>query len=133
MGYSTEAEVRESKYTDSLNNIAGTGATGTAKITAAIKWADSWIDYYCNSKYTVPFSPVPDIINQWSISMAVCWLYEQSDVINAQVKDDCDLIMEELKLIRDGDGTIPGLSKNSEEVKYYTPFTESKFGTGVLK
>lgn len=133
MGYSTEAEVRESKYEDSLDNIAGTGVEGTAKIAAAILYADTQIDYFCNGKYTVPFSPVPDIINQWSICMAVCWLYNQSDVINEQVQKKCDAIMEELEKIRDGDGTIPGISKNSNEVEYYTPFTESKFGTGVLE
>lgn len=133
MGYSTEAEVRESKYADPLDNIAGTGAEGTAKIAAGIKYADAQIDYFSNGKYTVPFSPVPDIINQWSICVAVCWLYNQSDVINEQVQNKCDKIMEELEKIRDGEGTIPGLSKTSEEVKYYTPFTESKFGTGVLK
>jgi phage gp36-like protein len=133
MGYSTEAEVRESKYEDALSNVAGIGAEGTAKITAAILYADSQIDYYCNSKYTVPFSPVPDIIKQWSICIAVCWLYNQSDVINDQVQQKCDKIMEELEKIRDGDATIPDLSKNSNEVEYYTPFTESKFGTGVLE
>jgi len=133
MGYSTEAEVRESKYDTSLNNIAGTGEEGTAKIAAAIKYADGRIDYYCNSKYVVPFSPVPDYINGVSVILANLWLYRRSDVVNKAVKEAAEAVLEELKEIRDGDGTVPDLSSSSGDVEFYSPIEESKFGTGVLK
>lgn len=133
MSYSTEAEVRASKYTDSLNNIAGEGAVGTPFITEAIEYADGRIDFYCGNQYSVPFSPVPQYINNASVTLAVLWLYRRSDVKNKSVQEAADELIEELKMIQAGDAPVPGVDKSTDDVAYHTPFTESKFGTGVLE
>lgn len=132
MGYCTEEEVRESKYADSLDNIAGTGAVGTEIIEAAIKYADGRIDFYCSNQYSVPFSPVPDYINGASILLSVLWLYRRSDRKNISIEEAADELIEELKMIQEGTAQVPGVNKSTGDVSFYSPFQKSIFGNGVF-
>jgi phage gp36-like protein len=48
-------------------------------VDAAIAAADAEIDVYCSVRYTVPFDPVPAIINVSSIDIAIYNLYSRRD------------------------------------------------------
>ncbi|MBV6343462.1 DUF1320 domain-containing protein, partial [Candidatus Magnetobacterium casense] len=64
MPYSTLADIKKLIPEDSviqLTDDEGLGVTNQTRIDEAIAGADGEIDSYCGSRYTVPFSPVPDI------------------------------------------------------------------------
>lgn len=50
-----------------------------ARVNDAIAGADSEIDAYCSNKYSVPFVPVPAIINTISVNIAVYNLYSRRE------------------------------------------------------
>lgn len=51
-----------------------------ARIDEAIETADAEIDGYCASRYSVPFSPVPGVINKLSVELAIYYLYARRTV-----------------------------------------------------
>jgi len=54
-----------------LTDDARSGVINESRVAQAIASADAEIDGYCAARYTVPFSPVPPIINKCSVDIAV--------------------------------------------------------------
>lgn len=67
----SETEIKE--LTDDVNS----GAVENAVIARAIADADAVIDSFCMSRYTVPFSPVPDIIRSISVDISIFNLFKR--------------------------------------------------------
>lgn len=62
-----------------LTDDAAAGAVDDDKVAKAIADADATIDSYCQGRYTVPLSPVPDKVRQLSVDIAIYNLYSRRD------------------------------------------------------
>jgi phage gp36-like protein len=84
MAYSVKADIQK-EISDAeligLTDDAGTGAIVDAPIIAAIARADALIDSYAGKVETVPFTTVPDIIKQHSITIAIYFLFARRSVV----------------------------------------------------
>ena len=58
-----------------LTDDDGAGEVDDDKVTRAIADADSEIDSYCGTRYSVPFSTVPAVIRKCSVDIAIYNLY----------------------------------------------------------
>jgi phage gp36-like protein len=91
MGYCTKANI-VSLISEAtvilLTDDAGAGVVDDDKVSAAIADADATIDAYCQSRYTVPLSPVPAKVAQLSVDVAVYNLYSRSDLEMPEVRKD---------------------------------------------
>lgn len=58
-----------------LTDDNGLGVVDEAKVSVAIARADAVIDGYCAKRYGVPFSPVPALVRDLSVDMAIYHLY----------------------------------------------------------
>jgi phage gp36-like protein len=86
VSYSTKEEVREMLKDDALNSIIGDTfiedpeqreAKIAPIIEAAIGDADAEIDGYLAKRYSVPFGPVPKVLNKFSKDIAIYNLYSR--------------------------------------------------------
>lgn len=60
-----------------LTDDEGLGVVNQTRIDEAIAGADAEIDSYCGSRYTVPFTTVPDIVKKISVDIAIYNLYSR--------------------------------------------------------
>ncbi|MBI5410169.1 MAG: DUF1320 domain-containing protein [Nitrospirae bacterium] len=60
-----------------LTDDEDTGAVVTSRVDEAIAQADAEIDSHCRKKYSVPFSPIPDIVRKWSVDISIYNLYSR--------------------------------------------------------
>jgi len=60
-----------------LTDDENQGVVNQARVDEAIAQADAEIDSYCGSKYSVPFSTVPDIVKKISVDIAIYNLYSR--------------------------------------------------------
>ena len=73
-----------------LTDDAGVGAIDTDVVTRAIADADATIDSYCQARYSVPLSPVPEKIRQISVDIAIYNLYSRRDDVVPDIRKDRD-------------------------------------------
>jgi phage gp36-like protein len=71
-----------------LTDDAGAGAVDDNIVARAIADADATIDAYCQGRYTVPLSPVPDKIRQVSVDIAIYNLYSRRDDTAPETRKD---------------------------------------------
>ncbi|HHT9137382.1 MAG TPA: gp436 family protein [Candidatus Wunengus sp. YC60] len=60
-----------------LTDDEETGSVNTTRVNEAIAQADAEIDSYCARLYTIPFSPVPDLVRKFSVDMAIYHLFSR--------------------------------------------------------
>jgi len=60
-----------------LTDDAGAGEVDDDIVARAIADADATIDAYCQGRYTVPLSPVPEKVRQISVDIAIYNLYSR--------------------------------------------------------
>jgi phage gp36-like protein len=79
MSYSVKADILE--QLDEAELIRLTDPDGAAVdddvVARAIEDADATIDAYCQGRYTIPLSPVPDKIRQVSVDIAIYNLFSR--------------------------------------------------------
>ena len=81
MAYSTIDDIRALLPEDELLRLTddeGLGSVDTARVDAAIARADADIDSYCAARYSVPVSPVPQLLRNISVDLAVYDLYSRT-------------------------------------------------------
>ena len=111
MAYSTisdiKGQVAESELTV-LTDDSGTGIPVDSRITEAISRADAMIDYYCQAKYNVPFTTIPDVIKWLSVDLAVHFLYlrRRTDDMPEPIVKQHSMAMAKLKRIQSGEVKI---------------------------
>ena len=71
-----------------LTDDGGAGVVDTDKVDRAIEDADATIDAYCQERYTLPLSPVPDKIRAVSVDIAIYNLYSRRDDTVPDVRKD---------------------------------------------
>lgn len=80
MSYSTKADILEQLDETTLIQLTDdelAGWVNEARVTRAIASADVTIDSYCEKRFTVPFSPVPDKVRDLSVEIAIYYLYSR--------------------------------------------------------
>jgi len=110
MAYSTLADLINAipneeiaNLTDDVNGGTPAAATDGAKVTAAIADADGTIDFYCRSRYSVPFTGTIDpAIQRISVDLAICVLFNRRNGPPDNWVKRCDDAIAKLKEIRDG-------------------------------
>lgn len=83
-----------------LTDDEGTGAEIAARVSEAILKADTIIDSYCRGKHTLPFSPVPQFIEQLSVELAIYFLYKRRR-LNEMDEGVQTSYNEAMKMLRD--------------------------------
>ena len=118
MAYSVKEDITNLELTETelvqLTDDDKSGSVDDAKVTAAILKADSEIDDYCRGRYTVPFSPVPDVIKFLSATIAAYWLYRRRQKVSASMLDKYTKALAKLKAISNGDYSIDGVAEKTE-------------------
>ena len=95
MAYSTQAQLIAQLSTNVLVQLTDDdhlGAVVPSVVTACIAIADSEIDGFIDGRYLVPLSPVPTLVNSWSITLAKYHLFARRDRVS-------DMLLEERKAI----------------------------------
>ncbi len=91
MSYSLQADILDQLdevVLIELTDDAGAGVVDTDKVARAIEDADATIDAYCQERYTIPLSPVPDKIRSVSVDIAIYNLYSRRDDTVPDVRKD---------------------------------------------
>ena len=91
MAYCTIDDIRDQldeKKLVQLTDDNQTGAVDEDRVTKAVTDADATIDAYCQSRYTVPLTPVPAKINAVSVDLAVYNLYSRRDDTIPELRKD---------------------------------------------
>lgn len=136
MAYSSQTDIeyrlpgiRLAELTDDTTGIT----VNAAVITRAIADADSTIDSFARGKHDLPFSPVPDSVRRWSVSLAVLNLYKRRVDLQLPeaIKADTDLIMTELRAVRDGKILIDDEDSDANEANFYV--TRRKFSQPIFE
>lgn len=104
-------------------------------IDRAIADADSIIDMYCKKKYTVPFSPVPHAVKNWSSVLAIGKLYERNNSGMADGSEgwqvQVDFVYEQLKMIMSGEIELDAPTTNTDSV-FIQKYETAKFSIGDM-
>lgn len=80
MAYSTLTDLKKLIPEETLIQLTddeNLGAVSQARVDEAIIQADAEIDSYCGSRYTIPFTTVPDIVKKISVDIAIYNLYSR--------------------------------------------------------
>lgn len=80
MAYSTIDDLKKLLPEESIIQLTDeeeTGSVNTTRVSEAIAQADAEIDSYCARLYTIPFSPVPDLVRKFSVDMAIYHLFSR--------------------------------------------------------
>ena len=91
MSYSVQTDILEQLDEATLIQLTdddGAGEIDDDKVTRAVADADATIDSYCQGRYTIPLSPVPDKIRQVSVDIAIYNLYSRRDDTAPEIRKD---------------------------------------------
>jgi phage gp36-like protein len=145
MPYCTESdiltEISEAELIG-LTDDESTGAVIDAVVTAAIAKADALIDSYCGQVETVPFTTVPDIVQQHSVTIAIYFLYARRSAVPENRAQNYKDAIAHLKDIATGKASLPIAGEetggdeieasHTEEDRKFTMGKESDGSTGSL-
>lgn len=149
MAYSTQSDIEEvlpsndlAQMTDDTNGEV----IDTPIVNAAIARADNQINSYLRGKQnTLPLSPVPPRVKDWSTGLAIFNLYQRR--VNLEMPDPIRLnhddIISELKSVRDGKILIDDPDSPAETASFYKGsgsntedagdlFTDKPDGSGTI-
>jgi phage gp36-like protein len=82
-------------------------AVDTEKVTEAIAKADALIDGYCGQVAEVPFTTIPAIVKQHSITLAIYFLYIRRSMAPELVRTNYEDAIAYLKDISTGKAALP--------------------------
>ncbi|MEW5803727.1 MAG: DUF1320 domain-containing protein [bacterium] len=95
------------KLSDDSGTKTVMDATLEAIVDKAITDASSEIDGYCQKLYTVPLSPVPELIRKYAVDMAIYHLYARRDNDPPQIRiDRYKQVVSYLKLVTEGKAAL---------------------------
>jgi phage gp36-like protein len=91
MAYSTKTDILEQldeAILVQLTDDESTGLVNDDRVTRAIASADAAIDSYCQGRFTVPLSPIPDKIRDVSVDLAIYNLYSRREDTTPETRKD---------------------------------------------
>jgi len=83
----------------------------TSKVDEAIAKADARIDSYCGQVAEVPFTTVPPIIKQHSVTLTIYFLYTRRSMAPELVRKDYEDAIAHLKDISTGKASLPPVTE----------------------
>lgn len=118
--YSSQTDIINLELTEAeliaLTDDAKAGSVDSTKVTAAVSKADAEINSYCQGRYTIPFSPVPEEIKFLSATMAAYWLFRRRQKVSESMLDKYIKATARLKDIADGHYTIQAATLKTDSV-----------------
>lgn len=126
MAYSVEADIKEIISDEDLiqltDDVAPVDTIDSALVSAAIDRADNKINGYLRGKQNpLPLSPVPPLIKDISVSLAVFQLYRRRP--NVEIPDpverDLKMAVKDLEGIRDGKILIADPGSPAQTASFY--------------
>lgn len=118
MAYAVQNDILEAISSDELVNVtddAGAGVVDADAVTRAIADADAEINTYCATQYTVPLSPVPDIVRKLSVDIAIYNLYGRRRGATDDRKQRYDNAIALLRRIADGSVSLGVAAPDPDE------------------
>jgi phage gp36-like protein len=113
VSYSTQANLEaagiSSKVLVMLADDDENGIADAAVVASAIAKADAEIDGYLGSRYTVPVSPVPALVEQLSTTIAIWRLYGHRGRTDERRAKDYDDAVATLKRLARGEMVLPAV------------------------
>jgi phage gp36-like protein len=124
VAYCTQSDIEErlpSVFLAELTDDTGGITVQAAPVTRAIADADSQIDSFSRGKHSLPYSPVPDSVRRWSVSLSILNLYKRRVdwVIPDAIKEDIELVKTELRALRDNKILIDDTTSDANEANMY--------------
>ena len=110
MPYSLKADIQKEISDEELIGLTddeNAGIINDARVTAAIAKADGIIDSYCGQVATVPFTDVPPVIKEHSITIAIYFLFGRRSAVPEIRKDNYKDAIAHLKDISTGKASLP--------------------------
>ncbi len=120
MSYSTKEDILKQISQERLIELTddeGIGQFNESVISEAIEDADSRIDTYCGTVYTVPFSPVPEILKRLSVDIAIYNLFSRrgiGDEVREKRYDNAIRLLKEISTGKVTLGKVPEPKDNPE-------------------
>ncbi len=118
MPYCTQSDITDIGLTKKeliqLTDDDNIGEVNSGRVTAAILKADTEIDGYCRTRYTVPFVPIPDEIKFLSVDIATYWLFRRRQQVTSSILDKYTKALSKLKRISEGDYTLDGVTLQTD-------------------
>jgi phage gp36-like protein len=114
MAYCTQADLEKSYTLEVLKQIGGDGTTiDSDYVSEAIADADGLIDAYLCTKYSVPLTTVPQIINTISKKISFYYLMLRTPGGDQSAELDYNNSIQLLEKISSGVMLLPGTSESS--------------------
>lgn len=105
MAYCTQSDIQNQISEDELIQLtddSDEGAVDADILARAVADADTVIDSYCGTKYSVPFSTVPDMVRKLSVDIAIYNLYSRRMGAPDERKDRYDKAISFLRDVAKG-------------------------------
>ncbi|MEW5970225.1 MAG: DUF1320 domain-containing protein [Pseudomonadota bacterium] len=106
-----------------LTDDEQTGSIVESIVNSAIEEADTLINIYLRQRYSMPLSPVPDIITKLSVSLTRYNLYSRRPPLAEDMLSEYKNVIKILEQIRDNKVSIGAESIDADE----KPSASSKF------
>jgi phage gp36-like protein len=127
MPYSLKADLLTEISEDELIQLTddeSAGIVNEARVSAAIAKADGIIDSYCGQVETVPFTAVPGIIKQHSVTIAIYFLYSRRSAVSEVRAQNYKDAIAHLKDIATGKAALAPVSTDDYEQTLQTSHTD---------
>ncbi len=110
MAYSAQTDIAKLLTPAQLVQLTDDNADGSADaavIAEAIAEADAEIDGYLGSRYTVPVSPVPTLLRNFSVAISLWKLYGRRSLANERRRQEYEDAIAKLKDLATGRMVLP--------------------------
>ncbi len=115
MAYSTQADLEKELESEQLVQLADDNDDGIADVAViadVIAKSDGIIDGYLGTRYTVPVTPVPDLVRGFSVAIAIYRLFGRRNQKNDARTRAYDDALKMLAAISRGTATL-GVSEST--------------------
>lgn len=127
MAYCTRADIEKQMPAEKvveLTDDEDTGLVNEARVNEAIAKADALIDSYCGQVESVPFTTVPAVVKQHSITIAIYFLYKRRTMVPDSVRRDYEDALAHLKDIAQGTASLPPTDESDYNQRVHASRTD---------
>lgn len=109
MAYATRIDI-ETLYSAHALHVADRDHDGVpedAAIDRALSMASGEIDAFIRVRYDVPIAPVPDLLVQWAVDIALYRLAQSADVLSDEHRQRYEDAIARLRMVAEGKMMLP--------------------------
>ena len=139
MAYSVQTDIEKLITPEQLTQLAdddGDGYPEPGTVTEAIAQADAEIDSYLGARYSVPIAPVPALVRQLSLAVAVWRLSTRRGTIKEAWRQAYEDAVALLRRLASGEAVLPAsgsgevATDGSDAPEASTPASDRLYTTG---